>query len=460
MHIGKPPFVPDERDLLFRNYRRQGVVLPIPPSGDYGHDDLVANFDMLGNGPDDSVFPGFQGAGDCVWAAGGHETMVWTAVATGVPAPITGANAIADYSAVTKYNPVTGANDNGTQIRDALKYRQKTGLIDSQGVRHQIGAYLLLDLNNLEAEAKETLYLFEGVEIGLQFPDTAMAQFDNGQVWVTIAGASIEGGHDVPILKIRGGDPECVTWAKKQLMTWDFATTYCDEAWAILSKEMLNGQGKSAEGFDYTALNADLDALSTTPVADQVTVTVKDAAGTSVSANFDLTIEAPAVSPLVITTTGLTSDTQGMAYAFGVFAKGGTTPYKWSASGLPAGLTLDSASGMLSGVPTVNGDFSVVVKVTDSSTPQLSAMATFTLVIKPPNLSIVTASLPDGEADASYSAQMHAYGGLPPYVWSASGLPDGLSISTSGAISGIPTAAGKGTVRATAMDAESSKESL
>jgi hypothetical protein len=57
----------------------------------------------------------------------------------------------------------------------------------------------------------------------------------------------------------------------------------------------------------------------------------------------------------------------GTAYpSFQFTATGGTTPYTWTATGLPGGLTL-STSGLLSGTPTASGNFNVSVTVTDSS---------------------------------------------------------------------------------------------
>ncbi|MBM7856985.1 S8 family peptidase [Lentzea nigeriaca] len=50
------------------------------------------------------------------------------------------------------------------------------------------------------------------------------------------------------------------------------------------------------------------------------------------------------------------------------------------------------------------------------------------------------------------SLQLSASGGTPPYTWSVSGLPAGLSASSSGAISGTPTTAGTSTVTATVTD--------
>ena len=146
LKLGKKPATYDRRDLLLKNLEPQNHSPSHPKH--FGHEKLVAakSWRMLGNGPDDTVSPGFGGAGDCVFAGGDHETMLWT-LEGGAPAKFTGANAIADYIAVTGYDPkapldADGENptDNGTNVRDALNYRQKTGLIDAAGKRHKIGA--------------------------------------------------------------------------------------------------------------------------------------------------------------------------------------------------------------------------------------------------------------------------------------------------------------------------------
>ncbi|MBM7520090.1 ExeM/NucH family extracellular endonuclease [Nocardioides nitrophenolicus] len=72
-------------------------------------------------------------------------------------------------------------------------------------------------------------------------------------------------------------------------------------------------------------------------------------------------------------------------------ASGGEEPYSWSATGLPAGVTL-STSGVLSGSPTTEGSYSVTATVTDDSTPQQSDQVTFTITVgpAPSTLSIAT----------------------------------------------------------------------
>jgi alpha-tubulin suppressor-like RCC1 family protein len=67
-------------------------------------------------------------------------------------------------------------------------------------------------------------------------------------------------------------------------------------------------------------------------------------------------------------------------------------------------------------------------------------------------LTITTSVLPDGTTGAAYSAQAAASGGTPPIHWTASGLAPGLSISSAGAITGIPTTAGQYTPTLTATD--------
>lgn len=256
--FGKKPATHDARDLLYATYRT-GAPLPGRPA-QFGHETLLpANgWGMLGNGPDETVSPGFKGAGDCVFAGGGHETMLWTAEGKGQPVLITGANALADYAAVTGYNQGDQNSDQGTNVRTALQYRQDTGLIDDAGDRHLIGAYLALEPGNTD-HLLEALYLFGAVGIGIQVPSSAMDQFNGQQAWDVVVGATNEGGHYIPLVASRG-NLVCVTWGRTQEMTLDFYTKYCDEAWAIISPEMMAAD-KSPDGFDLSALQADFQAL-------------------------------------------------------------------------------------------------------------------------------------------------------------------------------------------------------
>jgi Zn-dependent metalloprotease len=77
---------------------------------------------------------------------------------------------------------------------------------------------------------------------------------------------------------------------------------------------------------------------------------------------------------------GNKSGTVGTAItSFTVTASGGTTPYTWSATGLPAGITIGSSSGTVSGTPTTAGTYNVTVTATDSASQTGSTSFTFTI---------------------------------------------------------------------------------
>ena len=112
------------------------------------------------------------------------------------------------------------------------------------------------------------------------------------------------------------------------------------------------------------------------------TVTATSKADSTKSASATLTITAPSVAPLDITTTGLTDVTSGVSYSANLKASGGTTPYSWSktSGSLPSGFGV-SSSGSLSGTTTQTGTYTFTVQVTDSSSPKQSTTQSLTLTV-------------------------------------------------------------------------------
>lgn len=198
----------------------------------------------------------------------------------------------------------------------------------------------------------------------------------------------------------------------------------------------------SATGLPSWLTLTSAGALMGTPPSSAVnasfTAKVTDSANASATGSFTVPVT------LTITTTSpLPAATTGSAYTQTFAAVGGAGGYTWSATGLPSWLTLTSA-GALMGTPPGPGPVNFNVTVKDSS--GTTATGPFTLPVNAAPLVITTNSpLNSGTIGVAYSQTLAGTGGVPPYVWSvtAGALPGGLGLNgTSGAISGMPMAAG------------------
>ena len=119
----------------------------------------------------------------------------------------------------------------------------------------------------------------------------------------------------------------------------------------------------------------------------------------------------------------------------------GTGTIKWSASGLPSGLKLNSSTGVLSGTPTRAGNFNVKITASNSAGKVMKEIPM--VVYQKPE--ITTTKLANATTDKKYSATIKA-NGSETLEWDFSGLPDTLSHTfnankTIATITGIPTEA-------------------
>jgi hypothetical protein len=80
-----------------------------------------------------------------------------------------------------------------------------------------------------------------------------------------------------------------------------------------------------------------------------------------------------------VTNPGNQTGTVGVATSLTMSATGGTPPYTWSATGLPAGLSIASGTGVISGTPTTAGTSSVTVTATDSAAASGSTSFSWTI---------------------------------------------------------------------------------
>ena len=220
------------------------------------------------------------------------------------------------------------------------------------------------------------------------------------------APVTISGNNPSFTISVAGGPPE---------MSVDMIDTY--DAWV---------SGKLATLGKYTA-----------------TVTVTDSKGNT------------ATCPSVIKVMGVTNMSsmtvahKGQAYSFQLEAKGGTSPYSWMATGLPTGL-ICSAGGLISGTPSSDpGSFHVIVSVTDADGLSCGDEGTLTELSGGPTF-LTASPLPNATECVFYSQQITVDEGGCTFV--GSGFPAGLSISSSGLISGVPTQDGSFTLHITATD--------
>jgi hypothetical protein len=134
-------------------------------------------------------------------------------------------------------------------------------------------------------------------------------------------------------------------------------------------------------------------------------------------------------------------------------ATGQTLTY--SATGLPAGLSINSSTGLVSGTPTTASTSSTTVTATDTTGAKGSA--SFSWTVKSTTGNTVTVTKPANQSNrvgSSVSLQIHATDSATgqTLTFSATGLPQGLTISSSGLIKGSPTTRGTHTVTVTATD--------
>ena len=111
-------------------------------------------------------------------------------------------------------------------------------------------------------EIKRAIFLDVGVGLGLALPNSAATQIQSGKPWdVTRGRGSAKGswgGHYVYVSGYTRRGPVCVTWGRKQQMTWAFFNKYCDEAYAIIDAR---DTAKKRKGLDAKKINTFLSKL-------------------------------------------------------------------------------------------------------------------------------------------------------------------------------------------------------
>jgi hypothetical protein len=192
-----------------------------------------------------------------------------------------------------------------------------------------------------------------------------------------------------------------------------------------------------------------LSGRPTTANSYTFTVTATDSVGSTDSQSYTVTINPI----LTIATSSVPDWTIGRAYDQPIATSGGTAPMTFTVSSgkLPTGLTM-STTGLLSGTPTATGGYAFTVVAVDMV--GVTASQTYTVTINP-SIAITTGTLGNWTANqAGYTQTISATGGTGSIGYSVQSgtLPAGLTLSTTGVLSGTPTTAGIFTFTVIATD--------
>jgi poly(3-hydroxybutyrate) depolymerase len=187
------------------------------------------------------------------------------------------------------------------------------------------------------------------------------------------------------------GAPIIITNVARARVLTNQTATFSVTAWSptpmsyqwqkgTLTSNMANIPG--ATGVTYTT--------PVTTLADHLTLlrcVVSNSAGNATSASEMLFVTTAVKAPTDITSAITASAQVGAAFRYTIVSSGGTTPITFSASPLPAGLSLDAATGVISGTPTTVGTTKIALSAANSA-GSTSATLAMTVTLMPPVIPI------------------------------------------------------------------------
>jgi len=215
--LGKAPAKYDKRNLMFAAILKAPVAVPNEYDFDLKHKEIPTP--MYANDVN----------GCCVISGRAHQTLRFEDIELKKVISIT------DQDVLNEYFAETGGPDSGLVVLDSLNIWRQKGW-KAAGRKLAIRAFTQLNQKK-HKEVQTAIFLDRGVGLGVSLPKSAQAQISAGKPWDVVSGPSGKpgswGGHYIFVPGYTKIGPVCVTWGRKQQMTWKFVDKYCDEAYAI-----------------------------------------------------------------------------------------------------------------------------------------------------------------------------------------------------------------------------------
>jgi hypothetical protein len=222
--LGKSPAKRDKRNIKFSAMLKK--MPAVPPQWDFDND--------IAKSPIPTPMFLNDQLGDCVIAGRAHMTIRFEYFEQKekiLP--------IKDNEVLSEYKREGGSMVEGQQglnMLDSLNWWRKKGW-KTGGETYSIFSFAELDRSGIN-EVKVAIRYLNGAYIGLSLPNSWQDQIGRGQPWTVVPGPSGKpnphNGHCVYLCGYNASGPVCVTWGKKQPMTWDYLTAYADEIYAIV----------------------------------------------------------------------------------------------------------------------------------------------------------------------------------------------------------------------------------
>jgi hypothetical protein len=217
--LGKLPAKYDYRTLPLKLILKKLPTIPSEFNVDSQYSGIYDNF----------MFKNDQ-YGDCVIASRAHQTLRFEFKEQKAQIQIP------DNDVVREYLLESGGADSGLVMLDSLNHWRKDGWTIN-GQPYCIYAFAKVTYLHHD-DVMAGVYLLDGLYAGFLVPASCLTQFRDGQVWDIVENdGGIIGGHAIYIVGYNCIGPICMTWGRRQQMTWAFWDKYVDEAFAIVDNK-------------------------------------------------------------------------------------------------------------------------------------------------------------------------------------------------------------------------------